>query len=156
MLLQAAFIRVKERQFKIRLVRGNFMSETNGRPLSPHITIWKWGPAMAVSIANRICGVGLATVGALVLLWWLGAIANGPSAYASFLECANAWYGRVVLIGLTWAFLLHMMGGIRHFILDIGAGYALSSNKMGSLIIFALSILGTAAIWAWIIYGKGA
>ena len=33
------------------------------RPLSPHLTIWTWGPHMAVSILHRISGQGLAFVG---------------------------------------------------------------------------------------------
>ncbi len=132
------------------------MSNPAGRPLSPHLSIWKWGPAMAVSIAHRISGIGLATVGAVVLVWWLCALAGGASAYASFAECASTWYGRVMLIGLTWAFLQHMFSGIRHFVLDIGAGYELQSNKTGSILVFVFSILITAALWAWLLLGKGA
>ena len=36
------------------------MARTTSRPLSPHLTIWKWGPAMAVSIIHRVTGNGLA------------------------------------------------------------------------------------------------
>ena len=44
------------------------MARTTSRPLSPHLTIWKWGPHMAVSIMHRVTGNGLATVGALASL----------------------------------------------------------------------------------------
>ena len=54
------------------------------RPLSPHLTIWKWGPHMLVSILHRITGTGLAIVGGGVFVWWLLATADGPEAYASF------------------------------------------------------------------------
>ena len=52
------------------------------RPLSPHLQIWKWGPHMLVSILHRVTGDGMALVGLGVLLWWLGALASGPEAYA--------------------------------------------------------------------------
>ena len=52
------------------------MARTTSRPLSPHLTIWKWGPHMAVSIMHRVTGNGLATVGALGLVWWLMAAAT--------------------------------------------------------------------------------
>ena len=39
------------------------------RPLSPHLSIWKWGPHMLVSILHRVTGSGMATVGLAVLLW---------------------------------------------------------------------------------------
>ena len=63
------------------------------RPLSPHLSIWKWGPAMLVSILHRVSGDGLALVGLPVLLWWLGALASGPAAYQTFSDQAMSWYG---------------------------------------------------------------
>ena len=121
------------------------------RPLSPHLTIWKWGPHMVVSILHRISGQGLAFVGLPVLLWWLGALASGPEAYATFAGIAGAWYGYVVLVGLSWAFFNHLASGIRHFVLDIGAGYELDRNRMWSVASLALGIVLTAAFWAAII-----
>ena len=59
------------------------------RPLSPHITIWKWGPHMLVSILHRITGDGMAFVSLPVLLWWLGALAAGPDAYATLAHQAG-------------------------------------------------------------------
>ena len=56
------------------------MARVSNRPLSPHLQIWKWGPAMAISILHRVTGNGLATVGLGVMLWWLGAVASGPEA----------------------------------------------------------------------------
>src|SRR3546814_4241250 len=58
-----------------------------GRPLSPHLGVYKWAPSMAVSIFHRVSGDGLAIVGGLMFLWWLGALAAGPDAYAAFVAC---------------------------------------------------------------------
>src|SRR5512140_725757 len=63
------------------------------RPLSPHLQIWRWGPAMLVSILHRVTGGGLSVVGLAVLLWWLGALVSGPEAYATFAGQAGTWYG---------------------------------------------------------------
>lgn len=118
------------------------------RPLSPHLTIWKWGPHMLVSILHRVTGDGMALVGLPVLLWWLAALAAGPEAYATFLEHANSWYGMVVLIGLSWAFFNHMSSGIRHFVLDMGAGYELETNKRWSVLTILGAVVLTVAFWA--------
>ena len=118
------------------------------RPLSPHLTVWKWGPAMLVSILHRVSGDGLALVGLPVLLWWLGALASGPAAYAEFVGIATTWYGFVVLIGLSWAFFNHFASGIRHFVLDIGAGYAVDANNRWSVVTTAAGFVLTAAFWA--------
>ncbi|RXZ65795.1 succinate dehydrogenase, cytochrome b556 subunit [Pelagerythrobacter rhizovicinus] len=118
------------------------------RPLSPHLSIWKWGPHMLVSILHRVTGDGMAIVGLGVLLWWLGALASGPEAYATFTEIATSWYGYVVLVGLSWAFFNHMTSGLRHFVLDIGAGYELGLNKAWSVASPIIGIALTAAFWA--------
>lgn len=103
---------------------------------------------MTVSILHRISGNGLAVAGLGVLLWWLGALASGPEAYASFSRHVSAWYGMIVLIGISWAFFNHMASGIRHFVLDIGAGYELTSNTRWSMLTPVIGILLTAAFWA--------
>jgi succinate dehydrogenase / fumarate reductase cytochrome b subunit len=118
------------------------------RPLSPHLQIWKWGPHMLVSILHRVTGDGLALVGLAVLLWWLGAMAAGPDAYATFAEAMGSPIGMIVLVGLSWAFFTHMMTGLRHFVLDIGAGYELDTNKVWSILAPVIAILLTAAFWA--------
>lgn len=121
------------------------------RPLSPHLQIWKWGPHMAASILHRITGDGLALVGLAVLLWWLGAMAGGAESYATFVEIMGSPIGMIVLVGLSWAFFSHMMTGLRHFVMDIGAGYELTTNKTFSVVAPVLGILLTAAFWAVIL-----
>ncbi|UIP05594.1 succinate dehydrogenase, cytochrome b556 subunit [Erythrobacter sp. SDW2] len=120
------------------------------RPLSPHLSIWKWGPHMAVSILHRITGDGMALVGLAVGIWWLGALASGPDAYGLFYAVASSWVGQIVLVGLSWAFFSHLLSGLRHFVLDIGAGYELRTNKMWSIAVPAIAIVLTVAFWAFI------
>jgi succinate dehydrogenase / fumarate reductase cytochrome b subunit len=139
-------------------------NEPSARPRSPHLQVYKWSPAMAVSILHRASGDGLAIVGACMFLWWLGALAAGPDAYAAFLACV--WHdpspeigtlhqitnivGKIVLVGLTWAFFQHLFSGLRHFVLDTGAGYELKTNKLWSIAVIAAGVLATAATWLYI------
>ena len=121
------------------------------RPLSPHLQIWKWGPHMAVSIFHRITGSGMALVGLAVLLWWLGAMAAGPQAYETFANAMGSPLGMVVLVGLSWAFFTHMSSGLRHFVLDIGAGYEITINKTWSIVVLASGVILTVLFWAVIL-----
>lgn len=123
----------------------------NNRPLSPHLQIWKWGPHMLVSILHRVSGDGLALVGLFVLVWWLGALASGPAYYETFTGLMTSIPGYVVLVGLSWAFFTHLMSGLRHFVLDIGAGYELDTNKMWSIASPVIAILLTAGFWALVL-----
>lgn len=109
---------------------------------------------MTISILHRVTGDGMAIVGALGLVWWLFAAASGPVAYAEFIGHATSWYGYVVMIGLTWAFFEHLFSGLRHFVLDAGAGYDLATNKMWATIIPFAAVFVTAAIWAAVFAGS--
>lgn len=120
----------------------------NQRPLSPHLEIWRWGPHMLVSILHRVTGDGMALVGLPLLVWWLGALASGPEAYATFQSVMGSWLGLLVLVGVSWAFFSHMTSGLRHFVMDIGAGYELDTNRMWSVASPIIGIVLTAAFWA--------
>ena len=129
------------------------------RPLSPHLQIWRWGPHMLVSILHRVTGTGLATVGSLLLIWGLAAAATGEESYATFLDLLTVESGAINIvgavlgIGLSWAFFTHLFNGLRHFVMDVGAGYELRTNKRWSVIVVAGAILATVALWAWLLRG---
>jgi len=125
------------------------MANSNPRPLSPHLTIWKWGPHMLVSILHRITGAGLTVVGLAVLTWWLQSVAGGSEAHAAFVERAKSPLGMIVLIGLTWAFFQHMFSGLRHLVMDTGAGFELQTNKMFAILTIVGSLAMTALVWAY-------
>ncbi|MDB5719908.1 MAG: sdhC [Alphaproteobacteria bacterium] len=123
------------------------MHRNPSRPLSPHLSIWRWGPHMLVSILHRVTGSGLSTVGALALVWWLVAAASGPEAYDVFLSWAKTWIGLIVAIGLSWAFFQHMLSGLRHLVMDIGAGFEIRTNKFWAWMTIVGSVTLTALLW---------
>ena len=121
------------------------------RPLSPHLQIWKWGPHMLTSILHRITGDGMAIVGLGVFLWWLGAMASGAEAYETFQGVMGSPIGLIVLVGLSWAFFTHLSSGLRHFVLDIGAGYELDTNRAWSVASPIIGVVLTVAFWALVL-----
>jgi succinate dehydrogenase / fumarate reductase cytochrome b subunit len=126
------------------------MDRNPSRPLSPHLSIWRWGPNMLVSILHRVTGGALSTVGAIVLVWWLLAAASGQEAYQTFTTQATTWYGLIILVGISWAFFQHSLSGLRHFVMDIGAGYELRQNKFWANMTLVGSVLLTVLLWAFI------
>src|SRR3546814_10532925 len=64
---------------------------------------------------------------------------------------ARSWYGVVVWIGLTWAFFQHTASGLRHFVMDMGAGYALPTNKFWANVTVAAAIVLTVLTWLYIL-----
>src|SRR6266576_3608600 len=127
------------------------MANAQSRPLSPHLSIWRWGPHMAVSILHRATGVALSFAGLGILTWWLFAIAGGADAYSAFTKAAAHPLGLVVLVGLTWSFFQHVLSGIRHLVMDTGAAFELGINKTFAILTIVGSVLLTAALWYFLL-----
>ncbi|ATY33651.1 succinate dehydrogenase, cytochrome b556 subunit [Sphingomonas psychrotolerans] len=127
------------------------------RPLSPHLSIWKWGPSMAVSIVHRATGSGMATVGTILFVWWLSAMASGPAAYGAFVDLFTVSSGKLNVvgyifgIGLTLSFFQHMASGVRHLFLDAGANFELGANKRTALATFVVAVVATSAFWLFLL-----
>lgn len=130
------------------------------RPLSPHLSIWKWGPHMLVSILHRATGSGMATVGTILFVWWLAAMAGGAESYARFQDVFTVQSGAlnvvgyVVGIGLTLCFFQHLASGTRHLFMDAGANFELKGNKQTALATMVFSVVVTIVFWTVIIVGK--
>ena len=95
----------------------------DSRPLSPHLTVYRWQITLTMSILHRITGTGLYLAFA-IFVWWLAAAAWSPGALELFNTLLGHWIGKIVQFGLVWALFHHMLGGIRHFIWDTGNGFS--------------------------------
>lgn len=122
-----------------------------GRPLSPHLQIYKRTLTMTMSIVHRITGLALYG-GTILLVWWLLAAATSDAQFALVQAVFGSWIGLLVLFGFTWALIHHTLGGIRHLIWDVGHGFELKDVEMGAKLTLASSIILTIAVWA-IAYG---
>lgn len=121
------------------------------RPLSPHLQIYRPMLTMMMSIAHRITGAAL-YAGALLLAWFLVALAAGPAEFATVAAVMDSVLGRLVLFLFTWALFHHLLGGIRHFIWDLGYGMGHPEREylaMGTLIggiLLAVVVWGLALL----------
>lgn len=120
-------------------MRGN-------RPLSPHLQIYKPILTMVMSILHRITGAAL-YFGTILLAWWLIAAAAGP-AYFDFVNgIYGSFIGRLILFGFTWALVHHMLGGLRHFIWDMGAGFGKDAREWLAKATIIGSVSLTLILW---------
>jgi len=119
------------------------------RPLSPHLTIWRWQVTMLSSIMHRATGMAL-SAGAIVLAWWLVSISNGPEGYDSFMVYAAMPLGVIVLFGFTWSFAFHFFNGIRHLAWDLGYGFDKYLATKTGFLVFALSFLVAIGVFAFV------
>jgi succinate dehydrogenase / fumarate reductase, cytochrome b subunit len=117
------------------------------RPLSPNVQIYRPQLTSVLSILNRITGSILSAC-AVVLVVWLVAATKGPQAYAVVQGAIASWIGQVVLFGATFAFFLHLCGGIRHLVWDTVHGFELRSIYISGWAVMAASVVLTIAAWA--------
>ena len=106
-------------------------------PLSPHLQIYKPQLTSILSIIHRGTGIFL-SLGALLLCYWLLAIAAGPDIYAKLSAHIAAWYGQLVLLAFTFSLYYHLCNGIRHLFWDAGLGLEIETTyKSGYAVIIA-------------------
>ena len=122
------------------------LTTTRPRPLSPNVQIYRPQLTSVLSILNRITGILLSAC-AVVLVVWLVAAARGPQTYAPVQAAIASRIGRIVLFGATFAFFLHLCGGIRHLVWDTVHGFELQSIYISGWVVVAASVVLTVAAW---------
>lgn len=119
------------------------------RPLSPHLSVYRWQVTNTLSIIHRLSGVAL-YFGSLLLPIWVFAVAfSGPFGEEIIFLITHP-FSVVPLIGLSFAFFYHSFNGIRHLLWDIGKGFETNQLRNSGIAVVILSSSMTALFW-WII-----
>jgi succinate dehydrogenase / fumarate reductase cytochrome b subunit len=116
------------------------------RPLSPNIQIYRPQLTSVLSIVNRITGIVL-SVFAIALVGWLISAAAGAQPYATVQAFVRSWPGQILLFGATFAFFLHLCGGLRHLIWDAGYGFDLRTIYASGWAVVVTSAALTLITW---------
>ena len=130
------------------------MAQT-ARPLSPHLSVYRWQVQMVVSILHRATGVALA-VGGVALICGLMALARGPEAWGNFAQYAGSPLGQVCLFGWTWSLCLHCLNGLRHLLEDTINGLEIKQFVATGWVTVVGSLVLTGVIWACVVLRGGA
>jgi succinate dehydrogenase / fumarate reductase, cytochrome b subunit len=109
------------------------------RPLSPHLTVYKFKYTLTSSILNRLTGMGL-SAGLLLLVYWLMAVAGGTRAQARAAQLLALPLMKGVYAALIICFCYHLTAGIRHLIWDTGRGLERAQARKSTWLIGAVSI----------------
>lgn len=118
----------------------------SGRPLSPHLSVYRWPLTMTISILHRVTG-GLLSLGLVVLTAWLLAAADGSMSYSHLADLLRSGIGRTLLAALSFAFFFHLANGVRHLAWDLGFGFEKSQANASGWVVVAATLLLTIAYW---------
>ena len=119
------------------------------RPLSPHLSVYRmFRYTMFTSFANRVTGAVL-SVGLLVLVYWLMAVASGAAAYARAVGILSLPIFKLFYVLVLLAFSYHLVAGLRHLIWDTGHGLERNQSKRSAWIVGGVSVLLMIAFLYW-------
>jgi succinate dehydrogenase / fumarate reductase cytochrome b subunit len=117
----------------------------SSRPLSPHLSIYRFAYTMALSILHRATGIFL-SLGLLLLVAMLVALAQGEGAWQQFLGFARSWPVKLWLVLLLVAFSYHFANGIRHLVWDTGRGLERHQARASARLVLVFTVLASAAL----------
>ena len=108
-------------------------------------------PATAIaSILHRISGViMLFAIG--ILLWLLNSTLTSAEGFASVQSLFDGFVMKFIIWGILTALGYHLLGGIRHLIMDTGHWEELASGVSSAKATFVLAVVFSiiAGIWVW-------
>ena len=116
------------------------------RPRSPDVRIYKPQLTSVLSILHRLTGVVL-SVGSVLLVAWLVAVADGGDTYATVDGWLRSWIGLLLLVGWTFALFYHLCNGIRHLAWDLDFGFELRNIYLSGWTVVAVSVILTLVTW---------
>lgn len=125
------------------------------RPLSPHLSVYRWQIQMVTSILHRATGIALA-FGTILLCVALLALAAGPEAFAAVRTFCASWLGTILLLGWTWSLAFHLLNGVRHLLQDVGFGFQPAQFVRNGWLVSIGSLVLTVLIWAGVLAEGGA
>jgi succinate dehydrogenase / fumarate reductase cytochrome b subunit len=111
--------------------------------------IYRWQIGNTLSILHRLTGIALA-VGVLALSYWLVSVAGGEHAYAAAAKSFASPVGIVCLIGWTFAFLYHLLNGVRHLFWDAGYGFERTPRHASGWFAVLGALALTLIVWSLI------
>ena len=125
------------------------------RPLSPHLQIYRWQIGSSLSILHRFAGIALA-LGLLALCYWLVSLASGEDSFRAAERAFASPVGLMFLIGWSFAFLYHLLNGVRHLFWDAGYGFERSQRHASGWFVVLAALGLSVGIWLAIWLGERA
>ena len=114
----------------------------NKEPLSPHIQIYRWHISSLVSISHRITGI-INIIAITLICLWASLLLFGESKYENIDIFFNSYFGKFIILGVTWSFLFQILSEIRHLTMDLGYGFEIRTTKITGLSVIFGSIILT-------------
>ena len=119
-----------------------------GRPLSPHLGIYRFKYTFITSFANRLSGVAL-TAALVPLVYWLVALSGGRESYERAALILASPIVKVIIALFVLSLVYHLVAGIRHLVWDTGRGLERAQSKRSAALVIIASVVLFALLALW-------
>jgi len=113
---------------------------------------YRMAPPAIVSILHRISGVLLFLVGIPFILYLFQNSLTSELSFDTYRGAVSSWLGKLVLLALIWAFIHHLLAGIRFLLLDLDIGGDRQQSATTARVVLGLSLLITL-VCALLLFG---
>ena len=100
-----------------------------------------------VSILHRISGVILFVM-LPVLLYLLSGTLSRESAFETYCAIVSNPLVKLILVGVLWAYLHHLLAGVRFLLLDAHKGLELNTARNTAKLVFTAALVLTVILGA--------
>ena len=100
---------------------------------------YKLPPPGLVSIMHRISGAALFLLLPFIL-WLFDLSLTSEISYARLVQVGSNALVKLVLVGLAWAYLHHLIAGVRYLMLDLHIGLDKPVARTSALAVFWISL----------------
>lgn len=118
------------------------------------LTTYRLPPAGWVSILHRVSGAMMFLLLPLIV-WLFDTSVSSEISYGTFTSAFDAgigfvpgWFVKLVALALIWAYLHHLIAGVRHLYMDMTHSVTKEFGKSSAIVTLALSIGLTVVLGA--------
>nr|WP_284676600.1 succinate dehydrogenase cytochrome b556 subunit [Vibrio sinus] len=126
------------------------MKERKSRPVNLDLQTIHFPITAIASILHRISGV-ITFVAVGILLWLLSVSLSSPFGFLEAYHIVNGFFVKFILWAILTALSYHVVGGIRHLLMDLGHFEELESGAKSAKVTFVvtviLSVLAGVLVW---------
>lgn len=121
------------------------------RPVNLDLKTISFPITAIASILHRVSGV-ITFIALGILLWLLSLSLSSEQGFAQAQAITDTFIVKFILWGILTALAYHVVGGVRHLLMDLGFGeenlaVASRSARIAFAIIIVLSLLAGVLVW---------
>lgn len=120
------------------------------RPVNLDLRTIRQPVAAIASILHRVAGV-ITLFALAILIWLLSESLSSPEGFAAVVDILDGFFVGFILWGVLTALAYHIVGGVRHLIMDLGYCEELETGAQSAKIAFGvtivLSLLAGVLVW---------